>query len=74
MTSTVDGIRLERLAAYYRKSAGELVLSFKKSPVQTCRPCPGGCGRGVPGWCSACPDCLRLVADTLRDAATGADK
>lgn len=64
-----DAVTLERLAGYYEKNAAELVASFKKSPSQTCRPCPGGCGRGVPGWCSACPDCLHLVAAACRDAA-----
>ena len=70
MTSMIDGVRLERLARHY---GGELCNGWDKVEA---RPTCVGCRNHVQMWESdrPCPDCLRLVADTLRDAAARADK
>lgn len=70
MTSMTDGVHLERLARYYK---GELCGGWDKAAAA---PTCVGCRNRVPSWSSdrPCDDCLRLVVDTLRDAAGKADK
>lgn len=76
MTSMTDGIRLEKLADHYRSRA-ENTAEYERecNRVEKGRRlvCDAKCGRSVFGG-GMCPDCLRLVADTLRDAAGRADK
>jgi len=70
MTSMIDGIRLDRLAAWYRGRIGLESAVLDRIDGMGCR----GCGGKTKSLNDPCPDCLRLVADTLRDAAGRADK
>lgn len=68
MTSMIDGLRLEKIANEF---AAEAAIPAKRDQ-RTNWAC-NGCGRTI-SRSHLCSDCLRLVADTLRDAASKSDK
>ena len=77
MTSMIDGVRMDRLAKHYgavAEAAAEWHQQHAGDQSMMRVRCAGGCGRHLAGTSGPCSDCLRLVADTLRDAAGRADK
>lgn len=70
MTSMIDGIRLEKIAAEF---AAEAAIPPRPRRIDCTLWACNGCGRSI-SRNTLCPDCLRLVADTLRDAASKSDK
>lgn len=78
MFDMIDGLKLDRLAGVYLRRA-ENAAAYERECRKTVgrkamTKCEGGCGMLLAGSLGPCSDCLRLVADTLRDAAGRADK
>ncbi len=73
MTSMIDGVRMDRMAKEFAAQAAIAADNAKHAAHSSVFWACLGCGKSI-RHDDLCSDCLRLVADTLRDAAGRADK